>query len=451
MKQLSFLILFFITICCKGQEGEEPQAKTGVPFRKPVFSSTVYDSSINGYYFLIIRKDLVILDKYGAVVYFNPVVTLGAEFFLLPDGRMCYSDPGKFYFMDSTFSRTDSIWCRTGTHSDLHEMLLLPHGHYLMLGVDSFDMDLTNHKIRNYRYSDTTNIRCAAIQELDSNRDVVFEWHGRDHYNIDDVDSFFVTNNKLVDWTHANAMELDTDGNILLSNRNMNEITKISRKDGSIIWRWGGKRNQFRFINCPVPFYGQHDIRRLSNGHFTLFDNGLNTVPHGARAMEFELDEKNKTATLVWSYTFDSLLYSSARGSVQKGEDGKTVVCLGGNNRQVCFVVIDSNKKLLLTVKGLNPYRVLHYDSLPWRLHRPAITCFDSLGVKYLNAGAGHNEYHWSTGDSTQIIRAVAGSAYSVFVPYGEDGFISSELFTFSEATSPCAGMVPARQKKTGR
>src|SRR5205823_2006818 len=137
-----------------------------------------------------------------------------------------------------------------------------------------------------------------------------------------EVDPFFVTNLfGIVDLQHVNGVETDVDGNILLLSRNFNEITKIDRKDGSVIWRLGGNLNQFKFVNWPVPFYGAHDLRRLKNGHFTLFDNGRHMESHGARALEFELDQVKKIATLKWSYTYDPSMFSKAHGNVQRLEN----------------------------------------------------------------------------------------------------------------------------------
>jgi len=241
---------------------------------------------------------------------------------------------------------------------------------------------------------------------------------------------------------HVNAVEIDYDGNILLSSRNLNEITKINRSDGSIMWRLGGKRNEFNFINCPVPFYGQHDIRRQENGHITLFDNGYCAQPHGARAMEFELDEKNKTASLVWNYIYDSSMVSTGQGNVQRLANGNTLVNYGRVTDDIVFVVVDSNKHRLFELfssNHLDSYRSFYYPSLPWQFHRPRVVCFDSLGVKYLRTEKAYSSYEWSDSSTTTAIAAKKGVAYSVFVPYGEGGFISSEKFSVAD-TSACTG-----------
>ena len=75
-----------------------------------------------------------------------------------------------------------------------------------------------------------------------------------------------------IDLVHGNALALANDGNLLLSSRNQSEITKINLQTGEIMWRLGGKANQFTFVDGQ-PFAYQHDVRQLSNGNITIFDN----------------------------------------------------------------------------------------------------------------------------------------------------------------------------------
>ncbi|MBL0309873.1 MAG: aryl-sulfate sulfotransferase [Bacteroidetes bacterium] len=242
---------------------------------------------------------------------------------------------------------------------------------------------------------------------------------------------------------HYNAVELDQDGNILLSSKNYSEITKINRSDGSIMWRLGGKRNQFTFVNCPVPFYGQHDIRRISNGNITLFDGGHHQKPYGARALEFELDEVKTIATLKWSYTYDTALVSQARGNVQRLDNGYTLVNYGvvGTASELIFVVVDKRGRKLFELNSpdhLDSYRSFYYRELPWKVKRPQITCFDSLGVKYLKTAQDYSSYQWSDSSVTRTIAVTKPGNYFVFVPYGEGGFIRSEQLSINDVNVLC-------------
>lgn len=80
----------------------------------------------------------------------------------------------------------------------------------------------------------------------------VFSWSTFDHLAVDDAaPDISITGTSVNPW-HGNAIELDTDGHLLVSFRNMDEVTKIHRQTGEVLWRLGGKRNQFTFIGDPL-------------------------------------------------------------------------------------------------------------------------------------------------------------------------------------------------------
>ena len=65
-----------------------------------------------------------------------------------------------------------------------------------------------------------------VIQELDSNQNVIFEWESWNHFNVTDNEYLDLTSD-LIQFIHANAIDIDYDDNILVSSRNIDEITKI--------------------------------------------------------------------------------------------------------------------------------------------------------------------------------------------------------------------------------
>jgi hypothetical protein len=73
----------------------------------------------------------------------------------------------------------------------------------------------------------------------------------------------------------------------------------------------------------------QHDIRRLKNGNITIFDGGDAERRKYSRAVEYEIDEENKTATKVWEYRKSPDIYSPNMGSVQRLDNGNTLICWG--------------------------------------------------------------------------------------------------------------------------
>ncbi|MBX3012409.1 MAG: aryl-sulfate sulfotransferase [Caldilineaceae bacterium] len=165
-----------------------------------------------------------------------------------------------------------------------------------------------------------------VIQEQNAAKQVVFEWRGSDHIPITDTYESFTDG--LVDYLHTNAMAVDRDGHLLISSRNTSEITKINRQTGAVIWRLGGKSNQFTFTNDP-GFWRQHDIRRQANGNLTLFDNGNEHTPPHSRAVEYAIDETAKTITRVWQYPPDTSEYSFIMSNAQRLPNGNTLIGWG--------------------------------------------------------------------------------------------------------------------------
>lgn len=424
----------------------------------PPFEAKIFDSTSTGYYFLspikvpnpggAFRGTHLILDKNGHVVYYRrlPQGVTSSDFKLQPNGWISYSIGARFFFMDSTFTVVDSAFCQNGILPDGHDVQVLPNGNYLLLGLENVPMDLSAYAFfgpnNNNPGSPNAIVRSGVVQELDPAKNVVFEWRAIDHYDFGDVDESFLGSPLIVDWTHYNSVELDKDGNILVSSRHFNEITKISRTDGSIIWRLGGKANQFNFLNDSAQFLAQHDARRIANDNLTLFDNGLNKQPpHPAAAKEYKLDETALTAELVWSYVENPASYSPAMGGTQRLDNGHTLVNYGiFPDANLVFNVVDSAGNKVFEIAfddSLISYRSFHYPDLPWQLERPKITCFKNGNEFFLEAESGHASYRWSNGSTAQTIPVSAAGTYFVFVPKGL-GFVSSEPFVVENAANPC-------------
>jgi len=423
----------------------------------PQFNATVYDSSGTGYYFLVPIKMgpqganfnpyHMILDSVGNVVYYKEFVSglNTGDFKLLSNGLMTYTYLNKYYLMDSSFTILDSVNCKNGIQHDGHDMQITANGEYLLMGSENVVMDLSSYYLFNNNGSpgsSTASVKAVVIQIQDVNKNVIFEWHSKDYFSFTDVDTARLNNPNTVDWTHSNAVAEDSDGNILLSSRHFNEITKINRTTGDVMWRMGGNANQFNFLNDPGMFTSQHDCRRIANGNLTLFDNGA--PGHPAAAKEYLLDEINLTAELVWSYVKDSTIFSLSTGNVQRLENGNTLIDFGNLNvniSQPAFEVVDSMGQKVFEVTfadTLLSYRAFNFSSLPFQFLRPEISCYEAGGIGYLDAGTTYPEYLWNTGETTQTIAISTTGEYSVFVPVGNAGNISSVGFNVTDIGDPC-------------
>jgi hypothetical protein len=250
-----------------------------------------------------------------------------------------------FFVMNSKFEVVDSI-ATVGYLTDGHDIEFLRNGHTLLFALDIVPGYDVSQLIGGP--PDTVRVEGVVVQELDQNKEVVFNWRGFDpgRFQYSDVLRPQETKNGVLDVTHTNSIELDNDGNITISNRCMSEITKIDRQTGEILWRFGGKKNQFTLVGDTLWFDYQHCFRRLPNGHVMMYDNGNKNG--FARAVEYILDETNKKATLAWQFDRGRTVPSIAMGSVQRFANGNTLIGWGlVPNKTIAFTEVSANNDIV--------------------------------------------------------------------------------------------------------
>jgi hypothetical protein len=271
---------------------------------------------------------LLILNSQGQLVYYQSVADdLSAfDFKVQPNGMLSYFDQkdSTYYVMNLHYQVVDTYQAGNGYVTDLHELQILPNGNVLLMAYDAETVDMS--KVVNGGKKDAT-VTGLIIQELDPSKNVIFEWRSWDHFSFFDSTSSLTDQN--IDLVHGNALALANDGNLLLSSRNQSEITKINLQTGQIMWRLGGKANQFTLVDGK-PFAYQHDVRQLPNGDITVFDNhGTQQNPAPSHGIEYKIDEKNKIATQVWEYTHNPPVFTTFMGDTQRLPDGNTFLDWG--------------------------------------------------------------------------------------------------------------------------
>lgn len=235
--------------------------------------------------------------------------------FTVQTGLLTLMEGATAKVFDQHFELLNSYKCGHGYATDYHEFLLTPEGHILLIAEDAQQMDMSGVPGGRSNASVIGN----HIQELDRDKNVIFEWRSWDHYDI--LDAVHENLTKLiVHPLHLNAIDIDYDGHLLASCRHLDEIVKINRDTGEILWRFGGRHNEFNFVNDPERFSYQHDIRAVPGvpDHYTLFDNGNFHTPPYSRAVEYALDASRKTAAKVWEYRHSPDRYSYWMGNVDR-------------------------------------------------------------------------------------------------------------------------------------
>lgn len=311
---------------------------------------------------------LSILDNNGVPVYYLRVPRLTADFKVQHNGSLTFYDyaSNKFIELDSSYAVIDSFACGNDYPTDDHEFLLFPDGHSFLM---SYDWQPVRMDTIVPGGDSTAIVIGLIIQELDVDKNVIFQWRSWDHFQITDATEDIDLTAHTIDYVHGNAIEVTMDGNLLISSRHLDEITKINRQTGEIIWRLGGlsaRNNDFQFINGPITFSHQHDIRELSNGNFTLFDNGNLHNPQFSRSLEYQIDEVNMSAELVWDFNYTPAFYSPAMGSSRRLENGNTLIGWGLIESKT-ITEVKSDGLIALDISLADSFLTYRAFKFPWR------------------------------------------------------------------------------------
>jgi len=328
---------------------------------------------------------LAILNNDGFPVYYKKVphsAIFNFKYFETPSGkRFSYNTinaVGKAIVMDENFEEIKELdllpYYSHGVYpTDNHDFLYLDDNHYVIpTYITRENVDMTA-----YGGSSSVDIGECVFQEIQNNQ-VVFEWSTADHPDLlGDTDpiyySQYATAGK-VDYFHFNSINIDpNDNNFIISARHMNQIYKVNRTTGAIMWRFGGSNDDFNLTGNEIISHPHH-ATMLDNGHLLLFDNGVTKNPQQTRIAEFALDENNMTASLVFEYK-DIGRYFDIMGSAQKLSNGNYFIGWGGNPTSQInanksdITEINANGNIVLDISFTNnpnsftySYRALKYD-----------------------------------------------------------------------------------------
>lgn len=302
---------------------------------------------------------LLVIDNNGTVRFSKRLAIRAYDFKRQNDYYVYYDESfHKYLALDSTFNVVDSFYTGNGYVTDVHECILEPDNSAWLMSYDPQIVDMSlivpGGKVNAI-------VIGLIIQKINPEKNVVFQWRSWDHIPITDASHQDLTSSN-IDYIHGNSIEKDHDGNIIISSRHLDEITKINSQTGGIIWRLGGKQNQFTFTNDTAGFYYQHSARRLPNNNLILFDNGNFHVPKYSRVIEYKLNDTLKTAEVVWEYRNNPSIFSIAMGNVQRLPNGNTLIGWGVYYPRT-LTEVNSNKNILLTL-------ALSYGNISYRAFR---------------------------------------------------------------------------------
>lgn len=308
----------------------------------------------------------LIVDNSGEPVWFRPVTdaTIAANFQVqslagkpvLTWWQGNEDDVGDFagdcVIVDESYNVVKVISVSNGYRTEIHEFLITPQNTAIITMNNFVDADLTAVG----GPAESTVIE-NLFQEVDiATGKVLIEWHSSQHVGYDE--SYFPANS-VWDYFHLNSVDLDTDGNFLVSARYTSAVYKVHRKSGEILWRLCGKKSDFE-MGPGATFAFQHDARGHAGGLVSIFDDGAYSPEDApepvSRALLLSLDTNAMTCSLVRAMPNPQGQLTIAMGNAQLLADGGFMVGWG-----TIPSLSEFDAKGALRFEGRLPARMLNY------------------------------------------------------------------------------------------
>jgi hypothetical protein len=283
------------------------------------------------------QRGAMIFDDTGELVWFHPVAGKTVTDFKVGHFRgkpvltwwegkdVNGLGVGEWVVMDSGYRELFRLQAARGLEGDLHEFVITPDDTALVACDETVVWDLTS-----VGGSRRGHVVGGVVQELalPSSR-LLWEWRSLDHVAVSET-AIKGKPGPRFDYFHINSIDVDGDGNLLVSARNTWAVYKVDRRTGRVLWRLGGKRSDFA-MGPGTHFYWQHDARHHPNDVVSIFDNAAAPPKEPqSRAVSIALDLKRKRASLRHAYTHrPERVLSHFMGNAQVLDDGDVVVGWG--------------------------------------------------------------------------------------------------------------------------
>ncbi len=197
-----------------------------------------------------------------------------------------------------------------------------------------------------------TTIYSDVILEVSREREVVWEWHQYDSFDINQCTLIPASrdwwggpdNDTIADWTHTNTVQALPEnkwfdqgdarfrpGNVMVSLRQLDTIAIADTGTKEVVWSYTG--------DYRGGMSGQHESCMVGKGlpgegNIVVFDNGASPHRDLAHAgCSFVLEVEPPTKRVVWVYEDRERFHSNYTSSCQRLTNGNTMICEAAGRR----------------------------------------------------------------------------------------------------------------------
>ncbi|KAK5171213.1 uncharacterized protein LTR77_004357 [Saxophila tyrrhenica] len=299
---------------------------------------------------------------------------------------------------------------------NMHDFSLTDNGTALML--KTFTKSATEEELEAAELDYECRVHYYGFEEVDTaTGEVLFDWRSEGIIGLEET--VFAKRPKRachrdggLDYIHANALDKFPDGDYLLSARHCNALYKISAKDGSVVWKFGGKNTKNSDFKWDGHFSGQHHARvRGQNSTHTLvsfLDNAY--VPAGKPIYSNEMsrgflialrtDQEQMTAETVAQFDHPHGEYAPGRGSFQVLPNGNTFM---GWTSYSLFSEYDTQGNLILEASVRPELKSYRSYKFPWVGHPTELPAVKSVGVATNKNKTVTTSIHVSWNGATEV------------------------------------------------
>ena len=453
------LLAIFVTGCGGGSRNSaasEPAATTTAPAPKPgptqhffsrpdlkpplVRIQTPAHGTAPGYVFLapkmvVAQAGPLIMDNRGEVVWFKPLNTKGVTDFRVQtyEGKPVLTwwrghvsnmgvGDGWYVIYDTSYRPVGEVRPGNGLVGDVHEFLITPRNTAVFTVYHRLPVALSA-----VGGPKEGKVWDGIVQELDIRTGkVLFEWHSYPEVGVKESYAPAPKANAGAkappyDYFHINSIDVEPNGNFLVSARNTHALYEVDRKTKKVLWRLGGKKSGFA-MGRGTKFAWQHDARRRTNGTITLFDNGAAPpVEKFTRILVLRVDTKAKKVSLVRSYHHPKRLLAPFEGNAQFLSNGNIFVGWGaqpyvselGANGSLRFDAYFGHGKP--PGQDTDTYRAYRFVWHGTPKDRPALAVGGQTAYASWNGATEIKRWQVLAGPDAQLLRPVKEAAKSGF------------------------------------